>query len=246
MQGRHPFAIVIPCHNEALTIDSVVRRFRALAPSAIIVVCDNASSDDTADRARRAGAIVLSEPRKGKGRAVKTLIERVVADAYLLVDGDDTYSADEFTRVASPILRGELDMCVGSRMHPASETEFRLLNRLGNRIFSALARWVLGLPVTDMLSGYRAFTREFALGLGEWSDGFEIETDFTVGAARLGARFGEVPVGLRPRPAGSYSKLSLIGDGLRILRRILSAMLPRSPGGRQLAIGSPAQPAVRA
>jgi glycosyltransferase involved in cell wall biosynthesis len=222
-------AILIPCYNEAATIGTVVRRFREAAPDAAIYVFDNSSTDDTGAVARAAGAAVIVEPRRGKGHVVQSMFRKVDADVYVMVDGDDTYPADVVDSLVAPIRDGHADMVIGSRLHRASRSEFRPLNRLGNRIFRTLLGWLFGVSLTDLLSGYRSFSRRLVRAIPLFGGGFETETEMTIKALHRGFRIHEVPVDLAPRPAGSHSKLRVFNDGFLILTTILALFRDYKP-----------------
>jgi hypothetical protein len=221
--------VLIPCYNEALTIGQVVREFRAKLPSATICVFDNNSSDRTADEAVEAGAMLLCERRQGKGYVVQSMFHQLDADVYIMVDGDGTYPADAVDALMAPILAGEADMVVGSRLHTESQSRFRLLNRLGNRLFLTILNRLFNVHLTDILSGYRAFNRKFVKDMPLFSHGFEIETELTIKALQRGHRVVEVPVDLGSRPEGSFSKIRLIHDGLLILNTILALFRDYKP-----------------
>lgn len=224
---RHDVAVLIPCLNEESTVADVVRRFRAALPDAAVYVCDNGSSDRTARRAREAGAAVIEEPRCGKGRAVRRLFGEVEADVYLLVDGDATYPPEAARRLLLPVLAGQANMCVGSRWQSPGGSRGKALNRWGNRIICRLTNLVLGAALTDVLSGYRAFSREFVKGARVSSVGFEVEVELTVTAVSRGGRIMEVPIAAAPRPEGSNSKIRLVKDGLLIVGKLLSLSCAR-------------------
>ncbi|HWX43632.1 MAG TPA: glycosyltransferase [Blastocatellia bacterium] len=215
-------AVLIPCHNEETTIGDVVRQFRAELPDAAIYVFDNNSSDRTPQEARDSGAISIEEKRQGKGYVVQSMFRKVVADIYVMVDGDGTYPPDAVERLMAPVIRGEADMVIGSRLHGASSSHFRFLNRLGNRLFRSLLNSIFGMNLTDLLSGYRVFNRRLVRGLPLFGGGFETEAEMTIKAIERGYSIVEVPVDLKPRPEGSRSKLRLIQDGLLILRTIIT------------------------
>jgi glycosyltransferase involved in cell wall biosynthesis len=210
-------AVLIPCLNEESTVAEVVGGFRAALPSAEIYVFDNNSTDRTAINARAAGARVAQEPRRGKGHVIQSMLRTVDADIYLLVDGDCTYPADAAATLVEPILQGRADMVIGSRLHPSAVSEFDTLNRWGNQFFVVLARFWFGIRLNDVLSGYRAFTRDIASSVKITSGGFQVETELTIQAVRRGFRVIEVPVDQRPRPPGSRSKLRPFRDGFAIL-----------------------------
>ena len=233
-------AILIPCYNEAPTIGTVVRRFRQVLPDAAVYVFDNGSSDGTAQVAREAGAQVIDEPRRGKGHVVQSMFRKVEADVYVMVDGDDTYPAEVVDTLIAPIREGAADMVIGSRLHRASHSRFRPLNRLGNWIFRALLGLIFRVRLTDLLSGYRSFSRRLVRTVPLFGGGFETEAEMTIKALHRGFRILEVPVDLAPRPAGSRSKIRLVHDGVVILSTILSLFRDYKPltffGGLGLAL----------
>jgi glycosyltransferase involved in cell wall biosynthesis len=219
---RTHIAVVIPCHNEELTIANVVREFRAALPEAAVFVCDNNSSDRTVDEAKRAGAIILEEKRQGKGYAVQTLFRRVDADIYVMVDGDGTYPAAAVHSLIDPVLRGEADMVIGSRLTETSRSDFRWLNRFGNHAFLRVLQWIFGVRLTDLLSGYRAFSRRLVKGTPLFGGGFETEVEITIKSLQRRFEVREVPVDLSARPAGSSSKIRVVRDGIIILSNMLA------------------------
>lgn len=227
--GETRIAILIPCHNEELTVGEVVKAFRAELPSASIYVFDNNSTDKTMESARASGAIVMREPRQGKGFVVQSMFRRVDADVYVMVDGDATYPAEAVHQLIAPVLAGEADMVVGSRLHPGLQSEFRQLNRWGNRLALALLNSIFKVKLTDILSGYRAFNRKFVKGLPLFGGGFEIETELTIKAIARGFRILEIPTVLTARPAGSHSKIKFFRDGTIILNTILALFRDYKP-----------------
>jgi len=222
-------AILIPCHNEELTIADVVSAFQSELPEANIYVFDNNSNDDTVARARAAGANILSEPRQGKGFVVQTMFRRIDADVYVMVDGDGTYPAAEVGRLIRPILSGDADMVVGSRLLSGTSSEFRSINRWANRLVLALLNSIFRTKLTDILSGYRAFSRKFVKTLPLFGGGFEIETELTIKAAARGFRIVEIPTTLTARPEGSRSKIRFWRDGFLILNTILALFRDYKP-----------------
>jgi glycosyltransferase involved in cell wall biosynthesis len=226
---RPSIAVLIPCYNEELTIHEVVNDFRRELPDAHIYVFDNNSSDDTIGEAERAGALVFREGRQGKGYVVQTMFRRVDADIYIMVDGDSTYSPAAVHELIAPVLRGEADMVVGTRLHSLSTSEFKQLNRFGNRFFLWVVNSIFNVQLTDMLSGYRAFTRGFVKGVPLFSRGFEIETELTIKALEQGHRIVEIPIDLTTRPEGSFSKIKIAKDGVIILNTILALFRDYKP-----------------
>jgi len=221
MSSGERIAVIVPCLNEAPTVAKVVEDFRRALPAAEIYVIDNGSTDGTADIAAAHGARVLVETRRGKGFAVRTAFRRIDADVYVMVDGDDTYPAESVGALLEPVLAGRADMVVGSRTMAGTASQFRPLNRVGNRLFPALLRFLLRVKLTDILSGFRAMSRDFVQGVPITARDFEIEAELTVKAVERSYRIVEVPIDLRSRPQGSSSKLRLFRDGRRILWTIV-------------------------
>jgi glycosyltransferase involved in cell wall biosynthesis len=213
-------AVLIPCYNEEATIAKVVTDFRACLPQAVVYVYDNNSQDRTGFAARAAGAVVRSEQLQGKGHVVRRMFADVEADVFFLVDGDDTYDATAAPAMLKLLLDQRLDMVNAARV-TLQNAAYRRGHRLGNVLLSAAVRGVFGSRISDVLSGYRAFSRRFVKSFPALAGGFETETEFTVHALELEMPVGEIPVGYRERPAGSISKLRTWSDGLRILRTIL-------------------------
>lgn len=222
-------AVLLPCYNEELTIADVVRQFRAQLPEAAIYVFDNNSSDRTVEAATAAGATVYTERRQGKGFVVQSMFREIDADAYVMVDGDGTYSAQAVRRLLAPILRGEADMVVGSRLHAESQSDFRQLNRLGNRLFLMVIALIFRVQLSDLLSGFRAFSRRLVKTLPLSGGGFEVETELTIKALQRGYRIVEVPVDLTARPQGSHSKIRYFRDGVLIFNTIFALFRDYKP-----------------
>jgi glycosyltransferase involved in cell wall biosynthesis len=214
-------AVLIPCLNEQLTVAKVVGEFRAALPQAAIHVFDNRSTDRTAERAREVGALVHSVSRPGKGHVVRAMFREIDADAAVMVDGDGTYPADRVVDLLAPVLAREAEMVVGSRLAASSEDSFRSFHKLGNRIVCKAVNLAFGARLTDVLSGYRAFSREFMQSMPVLSRGFEIETEMTAYALAHDMRVLEVVVPYGARAEGSRSKLHTFRDGYRVLKTIL-------------------------
>jgi glycosyltransferase involved in cell wall biosynthesis len=221
--------VLIPCYNEELTIGKVIRDFRAELPDAVIYVFDNNSSDNTVCEALSAGAILLSEKRQGKGYVVQSMFHQLDADVYVMVDGDGTYPPGSVHNLIAPIINGEADMVVGSRLHQQSESRFRWLNRFGNQLFLSVLNRLFKVRLTDILSGYRVFNRRFVKDVPLFSHGFEIETELTIKALQRGHRVIEVPIDLGVRPQGSFSKIRVFHDGVLILNTILALFRDYKP-----------------
>jgi glycosyltransferase involved in cell wall biosynthesis len=222
-------AVLIPCYNEERTVAEVVAGFRAQLPQAAIYVFDNNSTDRTAETAREAGAIVYREPRRGKGFVVQSMFRRVEADVYVMVDGDATYPPEAVHDLIAPVIAGDADMVVGSRLHRDTHSEFKQLNRWGNRLVLAILNSIFRVQLTDILSGYRAFNRKFVKTLPGFGGGFEIETELTIKAVARGYRIVEIPTALTSRPAGSHSKIKFFRDGFLILNTILALFRDYKP-----------------
>jgi glycosyltransferase involved in cell wall biosynthesis len=215
-------AVLIPCFNEEMTIRQVVIDFKLQLPDAEVYVYDNNSTDRTADQAKDAGAIVRFERRQGKGNVISTMFREIEADIYILVDGDGTYPANKAEDLISPILSGDADMVIGSRLHPSAKSHFRLINRIGNRVFLFLTNSIFRVQITDLLSGYRAFSRDVVKHLPITSRGFEVDTEITIASLERNYRILEIPIDLSARPDGSMSKIRIWGDGFLIFNTILA------------------------
>ena len=221
-------AVLIPCRNEEAAIAGVVAAFRAVLPGATIHVYDNNSTDGTRRVAAAAGAVLGSESLQGKGNVVRRMFADIEADLYLLVDGDGTYDAADAPAMVRMLLEGRLDMVTGIRVASAAAA-YRLGHRLGNRVLTGMVRLVFGKRVSDVLSGYRCFSRRFVKSFPALAQGFETETEFTVHALELRLPVGELPTAYRERGEGSASKLHTWRDGLRILRTILRLIQRERP-----------------
>lgn len=224
-------AVLLPCLNEEATIGAVVGQFQVALPDASVYVCDNGSTDRTAQVARAAGATVIVEERRGKGHAVRRLFREADADVFVIADGDGTYDAASVGRLVGTLSGRYLDMVVAVRRSTAPGA-YTPVRRLGNRLFSALARWRCGRQVRDLLSGYRAFSRRFVDAFPARSTGFETETEMTLFAAAAGMAWDEIECPYFARPEGSTSKLRAFRDGLRILRTLLWAPAGAATGRR--------------
>lgn len=215
-------AVLLPCFNEGITIGKVVRDFRAALPDADIYVYDNNSTDNTADAAREAGAIVRREHMQGKGNVIRRMFREVEADCYLMADGDDTYPADQALQMVRPVLEEGVDMVIGDRLSSTYfEENKRPFHNSGNRV----VRWLIcrfwKTEVHDIMTGYRAFSRRFVKMFPVMSGNFEIETEMTIHALDKRFLLREVPIVYRDRPAGSVSKLNTFSDGMKVLKTIV-------------------------
>jgi len=212
--------VLIPCFNEAASIGDVIKSFRVALPNARIYVYDNNSTDRTVEAATKAGATVRREQHQGKGRVVRRMFTDIDADIYVLVDGDATYDAPSAPKMIEQLVADRLDMVCAVRVDH-EEAAYRLGHRAGNRMLTGFVAHVFGQSFTDMLSGYRVFTRRFVKSFPALSGGFEIETELTVHALELELPVGEMKTPYYSRPHGSASKLSTWRDGYRILRTVL-------------------------
>jgi glycosyltransferase involved in cell wall biosynthesis len=214
-------AVLIPCLNEEMTIGKVVRDFRRALPGAMIFVYDNNSTDKTASIAQEMGATVIYAPHQGKGRVVKQMFAEVEADIYIMVDGDDTYPASSAALLIAEFRVSGADMVVGVRMSTFTENAFRRFHRFGNHLIAKLISYLFSAIVTDVLSGYRVFSKEFVKSVPLQSNGFEIETEITLQALAKDFVIKEVLIPYGERPKGSHSKLSTFADGYLVFRAIL-------------------------
>jgi glycosyltransferase involved in cell wall biosynthesis len=217
-------AVLLPCYNEETAIVQTVAGFRAALPDATIYVYDNNSSDRTVEVARAAGAVVRTERMQGKGNVVRRMFADIDADIYVMADGDATYEAAAAPALIAMLVGDQLDMVVGARKSEIEEA-YRRGHRLGNKMLTGMLTQVFGRSFTDILSGYRVFSRRFVKSFPVLSAGFEIETEISVHALELKMPTAEVVTAYAARPEGSVSKLSTYSDGWRILRTI--AMLAR-------------------
>ncbi len=213
-------AILIPCFNEEVTIEKVVNDFQQQLPTATIYVYDNNSSDNTANIAAAAGAVVVREKRQGKGFVVASMFERIDADVFVMVDGDDTYPADKVHELIAPVVQQRADMSVGTRLVEYADRSFRPLHVFGNALVVKLVNLVFRSHLTDIMSGYRAFNRNFVKNIPMVSKGFEVETQMTLQALYYDYVVAEVPVRYGERPEGSTSKLRTFSDGAKVLLKI--------------------------
>lgn len=217
-------AVLIPCYNEEITVGKVIDDFRAALPQATIYVYDNNSTDATATISDEHGAVVVREPRQGKGNVVRQMLRDIDADYYIMVDGDDTYPAEAAIDLIAPLASGDADMVVGDRLSNGTygKENDRAFHGFGNNLVRALIKWLYGFEFSDVMTGYRAFNRVFAKTMPVTSPGFEIETEMSIHAVDKGWRIVEVPIVYRDRPEGSESKLSTFSDGAKVLRMIMS------------------------
>ncbi len=214
-------AVLLPCYNEAAAIAQTIADFRAALPDAAIYVYDNNSSDATADVARAAGATVRTERMQGKGHVVRRMFADVEADIYVMADGDATYEAAAAPALVRLMLDETLDMVVGARKSEV-DAAYRRGHRLGNRLLTGMLARLFGRSFSDILSGYRIFSRRFVKSFPVLSSGFEIETEISVHALELRMPVAERITAYAARPEGSESKLNTYRDGFRILNTIVT------------------------
>ena len=236
---RLEVAVLLPCYNEEHAIAKVVGDFRAALPEATIYVYDNNSTDHTADAARKAGAVVRRETHQGKGYVVRRMFNDIEADIYVLVDGDATYDAASAPAMVAKLVDERLDMVVASRID-REEAAYRRGHRAGNRLLTGFVAHMFGRAFSDILSGYRVFSRRFVKSFPILSGGFEIETELTVHALELDLPVGEVATPYYSRQEGSASKLSTWSDGFRILSTVFKLYRAERPlslfGGLGIAL----------
>ncbi|MDG4884812.1 glycosyltransferase [Mesorhizobium sp. WSM4884] len=228
VRNEPAIAVLLPCYNEELTIGEVVRRFRETLPSASIYVYDNNSKDLTALKARAAGAIVVREPRQGKGNVVRRMFADIEADIYVMADGDGTYAPEDAPQLINVLQTERSDMVVGTR-RGVTDDAGRSGHAFGNRIFNRLYKGLFGADFTDIFSGYRVFSRRFVKSFPAVSGGFEIETEMSVHASQLKLPVSEMALDYGRRPQGSSSKLSTFHDGARILWMFAMLMKETQP-----------------
>ncbi|MBP3461758.1 MAG: glycosyltransferase [Bacilli bacterium] len=218
---KDKIAVLIPCYNESITIEKVVKDYKKELPEATIYVYDNNSNDNTDEIAKKAGAIVRYEYRQGKGNVIRTMFKDIEADCYLMIDGDDTYPANSAREMCNLILEKKADMVIGDRL---SSTYFkenkRPFHNFGNRLVRWLINFLFKSNIRDIMTGYRAFSYEFVKTFPILSKGFEIETEMTIHALDKNFLLKEIPVDYKDRPSGSVSKLNTYKDGFRVLKTI--------------------------
>lgn len=223
-------AVLIPCYNESKTISKVVSDYRSILPDADIFVYDNNSSDDTDKIALEAGAIVRYEYRQGKGNVIRSMFRDIDADCYLMIDGDDTYPAENAREMCDFVLEKGVDMVIGDRLSSTYfEENKRPFHNFGNTLVRNLINWLFHANVKDIMTGYRAFSRPFVKHFPVLSHGFEIETEMTIHALDKNFMLQEVPVQYRDRPVGSESKLNTFSDGFKVLLTIVKMLRDYRP-----------------
>lgn len=214
-------AVLLPCYNEEMTIEKVIKDFKNVLPDATIYVCDNNSKDKSVELALKAGAVVMHEYKQGKGNVMRKMFREIDADIYLINDSDDTYPAYHAKEMVNIIIEGKADMVIGDRLSSTYFTENkRLFHNFGNRLVRFLINLLFKCNVRDIMTGYRAFTREFVKSFPVLSKGFAIETEMTIHAADKNFLIKEVLVDYKDRPEGSVSKLNTVKDGIKVMKTI--------------------------
>ena len=214
-------AVLIPCYNESLTIEKVVKDYKKVLPNADIYVYDNNSTDGTDEIARKAGAIVRYEYRQGKGNVIRSMFKDIDADCYLMIDGDDTYPCESAKEMCEYVLDKKADMVIGDRLSSTYFTENkRAFHNFGNKLVRSLINHLFKSNIRDIMTGYRAFSYDFVKTFPVLSRGFEIENEMTIHAVYNNFKLVEIPVNYKDRPEGSVSKLNTYSDGIKVLMTI--------------------------
>ncbi len=221
--------VFLPCYNEEQTIGKVIDDFRIQLPEAEIVVFDNNSTDKSVEIAESKNVTIYHEKKRGKGNVVKTAFNKLEADYYIMADADDTYPAEEIKKLMQPVIDGEADMVVGTRLEQAGSKELKQLHRFGNKLILFVLNFVFRAKFKDILSGYRIMNRDFVKSVPLLSEGFEIETEITIQALERGFRVKEIPISYRERPTGSESKIETFKDGFKIVFTIMSILRDYRP-----------------
>ena len=228
---NNKIAVLIPCYNESKTIEKVVKDYKRVLPDADIYVYDNNSTDGTDEIARNAGAIVKYETKQGKGNVIRTMFREIEADCYLIIDGDDTYPAEDAKKMCDYVLNDNVDMVIGDRLSSTYFTENkRLFHNFGNRIVRWSINTIFKSKINDIMTGYRAFSYQFVKTYPVLSKGFEIETEMTIHAIDKNFTLKEIPVQYRDRPEGSVSKLNTYKDGVKVIKTIATLFKEYKPG----------------
>ena len=235
-------AVLIPCYNESKTVEKVVSDFRRVLPDATVYVYDNNSTDGTAELAAGAGAVVRHEYQQGKGNVMRRMFREIDAEAYILVDGDDTYPAEAAPEMVAAVTGRQADMVVGDRLSSTYYTQNkRPFHNFGNDLVRFCTNHLFGGKIKDIMTGYRAFSYQFVKTYPVLSRGFEIETEMTIHSLNNNLRLYEMPIQYRDRPEGSVSKLDTVGDGIRVMSTIFRMIREYKPlpffGGLGLIIG---------
>lgn len=215
-------AVLIPCYNEEITIEKVIKDFKKELPEAIIYVYDNNSKDKTSEIAKKNGAIVKHEYRQGKGNVVRSMFRDIDSDIYIMVDGDDTYPAEEVHKLMEPIINGEADMVIGDRLTNGTyqKENKRHFHEFGNNLVRKSINVLFDTKLKDIMTGYRVFNRTFVKNMPVMSPKFEIETEMSLHALDKKFIIKEIPIVYRDRPEGSVSKLNTVSDGIKVVKTI--------------------------
>lgn len=224
-------AVLIPCYNEELTIEKVVKDFKKELPNADIYVYDNNSKDKTIEIAEKAGAIVRRENRQGKGNVVRTMFRDIDADIYVMVDGDDTYPAEFVHQLIEPVRNDEADMAIGDRLSNGTyQQEIKKnFHEFGNNLVRGSINLLFNNKLKDIMTGYRVFNKQFVKNMPVMSPGFELETEMTLFALDKKFRIKEIPIVFRERPEGSESKINTVSDGIKVLKTIVKMFKDHKP-----------------
>ena len=223
-------AVLIPCYNESMTIEKVVKDYKRELPDADIYVYDNNSTDGTDEIAKKAGAIVRYEKKQGKGNVIRTMFRDIDADCYLMIDGDDTYPAEDARKMCDYVLNDGVDMVIGDRLSSTYfEENKRAFHNFGNRIVRWSINTIFRSKINDIMTGYRAFSYNFVKSYPVLSKGFEIETEMTIHAIDKNFTLKEIPVQYRDRPEGSVSKLNTYKDGVKVIATIATLFKEYKP-----------------
>lgn len=224
-------AVLIPCYNEELTIEKVIKDFKRELPNADIYVYDNNSKDNTFAIAQKSGVIVRRENRQGKGNVVRTMFREIDADIYIMVDGDDTYPAEFVHQLIEPVRNNEADMAIGDRLSNGTyQQEIKKnFHEFGNNIVRGSINLLFNNKLKDIMTGYRVFNRQFVKNMPVMSPGFELETEMTLFALDKKYRIKEIPIVFRERPEGSESKINTFSDGIKVLRTIIKMFKDHKP-----------------
>lgn len=219
----HKIAVLIPCYNEELTIEKVIKDFKKELPDADIYVYDNNSKDRTAEIAIKNGAILRHEYKQGKGNVVRRMFYDIDADIYVMVDGDDTYPAEFVHQLIKPVLEGRADMCIGDRFSNGTyqKENKRPFHEFGNKLVKKSINILFKTDLTDIMTGYRVFNKKFVKNMPVMTPKFEIETEMSLYALDKGFIIKEIPIIYRDRPEGSVSKLNTVRDGLKVVKTII-------------------------
>ena len=231
MEKEEKIAVLIPCYNEEITIEKVIKDFRKELPDADIYVYDNNSKDKTIEIAQKAGAIVRRENRQGKGNVVRTMFREIDADIYVMVDGDDTYPAEFVHQLIEPVRNHEADMAIGDRLSNGTyQQEIKKnFHEFGNNLVRGSINLLFNNKLKDIMTGYRVFNKMFVKNMPVMSPKFELETEMTLFALDKKFRIKEIPIVFRERPDGSESKINTFSDGFKVIKTIIKMFRDHKP-----------------